>query len=132
MLAGLEKGTGYYLQNHLFLTKMALLALILLLEIRPMITLIRWRKTMSLGETPDTGAAPLLARISFVQAWLVVLMVLAQTFLLRTRLGIEREQLRLEFHRVAVEATHLPGMLDEEIAKQQRDREMVSRESAFR
>jgi len=77
LLAGLEKGTGYYLQNHLFLTKMALLALVLLLEIRPMITLIRWRKTVSRGEAPDTRAAPLLARISFVQAWLIVLMVFA-------------------------------------------------------
>jgi putative membrane protein len=77
LLAGLEKGTGYYLQNHVFLTKMALLALVLLLEIRPMITLIRWRATVSRGEAPDTKAAPLLARISFVQAGLIVLMVFA-------------------------------------------------------
>ena len=83
LLAGLEKGTGYYLQNHLFLTKMALLALVLLLEIRPMITLIRWRKTVSRGEAPDTRAAPLLARISFVQAWLIVLMVFAATAMAR-------------------------------------------------
>lgn len=83
LLAGLEKGTGYYLQNHLFLTKMALLVLVLLLEIRPMITLIRWRKTVSRGEVPDTRAAPLLARISFVQAWLIVLMVFAATAMAR-------------------------------------------------
>ena len=83
LLAGLEKGTGYYLQNHLFLTKMALLALVLLLEIRPMITLIRWRKTVSRGEAPDTRAAPLLARISFAQAWLIVLMVFAATAMAR-------------------------------------------------
>jgi putative membrane protein len=83
LLAGLEKGTGYYLQNHLFLTKMALLALVLLLEIRPMITLIKWRKTVSRGEAPDTRAAPLLARISFAQAWLIVLMVLAATAMAR-------------------------------------------------
>jgi putative membrane protein len=83
LLAGLEKGTGYYLQNHLFMTKMALLALVLLLEIRPMITLIRWRKTVSRGEAPDTRAAPLLARISFVQAWLIVLMVFAATAMAR-------------------------------------------------
>jgi putative membrane protein len=83
LLAGLEKGTGYYLQNHLFLTKMALLVLVLLLEIRPMITLIRWRKTVSRGESPDTRAAPLLARISFVQAWLIVLMVFAATAMAR-------------------------------------------------
>ena len=83
LLAGLEKGTGYYLQNHLFLTKMALLGLVLLLEIRPMITLIRWRKTVSRGEAPDTRAAPLLARISFVQAWLIVLMVFAAAAMAR-------------------------------------------------
>ncbi len=83
LLGGLEKGTGYYLQNHLFLTKMALLALVLLLEIRPMITLIRWRKTLSRGEAPDTKAAPLLGRISFVQAWLIVLMVFAAAAMAR-------------------------------------------------
>ena len=83
LLAGLEKGTGYYLQNHLFLTKMALLGLVLLLEIRPMITLIRWRKTVSRGEAPDTRAAPLLARISCVQAWLIVLMVFAAAAMAR-------------------------------------------------
>ena len=83
LLAGLEKGTGYYLQNHLFLTKMALLALVLLLEIRPMITLIGWRKTVSRGEAPDTRAAALLARISFIQAWLIVSMVFAATAMAR-------------------------------------------------
>jgi putative membrane protein len=83
LLAGLEKGTGYYLQNHLFLTKMALLGLVLLLEIRPMITLIRWRMTVSRGEAPDTRAAPLLARISFVQAGLIVLMVFAAAAMAR-------------------------------------------------
>jgi putative membrane protein len=83
LIAGLEKGTGYYLQNHIFLTKMALLALVLLLEIRPMITLIRWRMTVSRGEAPDTRAAPLLARISFVQAWLIVLMVFAAAAMAR-------------------------------------------------
>ena len=83
LLGGLEKGTGYYLQNHLFLTKMALLGLVLLLEIRPMITLIRWRMTVSRGEAPDTRAAPLLARISFVQAGLIVLMVFAAAAMAR-------------------------------------------------
>jgi putative membrane protein len=83
LIAGLEKGTGYYLQNHVFLAKMALLALVLLLEIRPMITLIRWRVTVSRGEAPDTRAAPLLARISFVQAGLIVLMVFAAAAMAR-------------------------------------------------
>lgn len=83
LLAGLEKGTGYYLQNHIFLTKMALLALVLLLEIRPMITLIRWRRAAARREAPDTSAAPMLARISFVQAGLIVLMVFAAAAMAR-------------------------------------------------
>lgn len=83
LLAGLEKGTGYYLQNHVFLTKLALFALLLLLEIRPMITLIRWRRAVSRGEAPDTRGARLLAGISFVQAWLIVLMVFAATAMAR-------------------------------------------------
>jgi putative membrane protein len=83
LLAGLEKGTGYYLQNHVFLTKMALLGLILLLELRPMITLIKWRAAVSRGQIPDTRAAASLARISFIQAGLVVLMVFAATAMAR-------------------------------------------------
>ena len=83
LLAGLEKGTGYYLQNHIFLTKMALLALVLLLEIRPMITLIRWRRAVARREAPDTRAAPMLARISFVQAGLIMLMVFAAAAMAR-------------------------------------------------
>lgn len=75
LLAGLEKDTGYYFQNHLFLTKMALLVLILVLEVWPMITLIKWRRRVTAGEQPVTKTARALARISFAQAGLVVLMV---------------------------------------------------------
>ena len=42
-LGGLEKGTDYYLQNHVFLTKMGLFVLLLALEVSPIVTLIRWR-----------------------------------------------------------------------------------------
>jgi putative membrane protein len=83
LLAGLDKGTGYYLQNHVFLTKMALLILILLLELRPMITLIKWRASVSRGQLPNTNAAASLARISFIQVGLVVLMVFAATAMAR-------------------------------------------------
>lgn len=75
LLAGIEKDTAYYLQNHLFLTKMALLVIVLALEIRPMNTLIAWRRRVAAGEQPDTTPARLLARISFVQAGLIVLMI---------------------------------------------------------
>jgi putative membrane protein len=83
LLGGLEKGTSYYLQNHMFLTKMGLFLLILILEIWPMVTLIRWRRLVAAGQSLDTSAARRLSNISFVQAGLVVLMVFAATAMAR-------------------------------------------------
>jgi putative membrane protein len=80
---GLEKGSAYYLHNHLFLTKMALLGLILALEIRPMLSLIRWRMQVRRGEQPDTRQGSRLAGTSALQAILLVLMVLAATGMAR-------------------------------------------------
>ena len=80
---GLEKGSAYYLHNHLFWGKMTLLLMILILELSPMVTLIRWRTQVARGELPDIRAAPRFARISFLQAALVVLMVLAATGMAR-------------------------------------------------
>ena len=82
-LGGLEKGTAYYLQNHVFWTKMLLLAVILALEVGPIITFSRWRRDLAAGRTPDVGRAAGLARISVAQAGLVILMVLAATALAR-------------------------------------------------
>jgi len=75
LLAGLEKDTTYYFHNHVFLGKMALFAIILALEVKPMITLIGWRRQVARGEQPDTSGARLLARISSAQAWIVIVMV---------------------------------------------------------
>ena len=83
LLPGTEKVTDYYLRNHMFFTKMGLLLLILILEVWPMVTLIRWRSRVARGELPDLRAAPLMARISFVQAGLVVLMVFAAAAMAR-------------------------------------------------
>lgn len=80
---GLEKGTLYYLHNRLFWLKMVLLGLILALEVRPMLTLLRWRRELARGAQPNTSAAPRLARVSFLQAALVGLMVLAATAMAR-------------------------------------------------
>jgi putative membrane protein len=80
---GWEKGSAYYLHNHLFLTKMVLLGIILILEIRPVVTLMGWRTHVRRGEAPDTKAAPTLARISFWQAGIVVLMVITATGMAR-------------------------------------------------
>ncbi len=80
---GYEKGSFYYLHNRFFWAKMGLLAAILLLEVAPMLSLIRWRAAVARGSAPDTRAASRFARISFVQAVLVVLMVLAATAMAR-------------------------------------------------
>ncbi len=80
---GYEKGSFYYLHNRLFWAKMVLLAAILVLELGPMIALIRWRAAVARGNVPDTRAAHRFAGISFAQAALVVLMVLAATAMAR-------------------------------------------------
>lgn len=86
-LAGTEKSTAYYFSNHIFFAKMGLLALVLLLEIWPMVTLIRWR----IAAGRQTLAAPealgrtsrLLARVSDVQTLLVIAMVVAAVMMAR-------------------------------------------------
>ena len=76
-----EKSVAYYMNSHAFFAKMALLVIILVLELWPMITLIRWRVTLRKGatieHTVDTLAARRMAMMSHVQAMLVVLMVFA-------------------------------------------------------
>ncbi|HEU4628642.1 MAG TPA: DUF2214 family protein [Gemmatimonadaceae bacterium] len=83
LLAGTEKATAYYLDNHLFWGKMALLGCVLLLELWPMATLVGWRIQLARDEAPDTTRAGTLARISFAQAGLVLLMVVAATGMAR-------------------------------------------------
>lgn len=83
VFSGFEKGSAYYLHDRVFFIKMDLLALILLFEIWPMATLIRWRLKVRRRAAVDTSPAAALARISTVQAVLVVLMVFAATALAR-------------------------------------------------
>ena len=77
LFTGIEKGSAYYLGNHVFLTKMALFVLIVVLEIRAIRILGSWRKSLGAagGKLPDTSAAPGLARISVIQAGIVIVMV---------------------------------------------------------
>lgn len=81
--AGFEKGAAYYVHNHFFLAKMVLLFFILALEVWPMATFIKWRIGVARGETIDASAAPTFARISVIEAVLVVLMVLAAVAMAR-------------------------------------------------
>jgi putative membrane protein len=87
LIAGTEKPQGYYLVNHIFFAKMGLLVIILVLEIWPMIVLIRWRSALGKGrpvaEFASTRVARRIARISAVQAVLVACMVVAAVMMAR-------------------------------------------------
>jgi putative membrane protein len=83
LFGGMEKGTEYYFHNHVFWTKMLLLGLILILEVRPMLAFVRWRMMVGRGEAVDTRHAARFARISHLQAGLIALMVLAATAMAR-------------------------------------------------
>jgi len=80
---GYEKGSDYYLHQPLFHVKMTLLVLILLLELAPMIRFIKWRIALARGTRLDLHQAGLFARISHVQALLIVLMMIAASGMAR-------------------------------------------------
>jgi putative membrane protein len=78
---GYEKGTAYYLQSDAFIAKMAVLGVVLVLEVWPMVTLLRIRLGGATAVPP--GSARAFARISELQAILVVVMVLLATAMAR-------------------------------------------------
>lgn len=80
---GLEKGTAHYLGSHWFMGKLGLFGLVLLLELLPMITLIRWRMARKRGQPIALERAPLLARLTFLQVPLLLLMVVMAAALAR-------------------------------------------------
>jgi putative membrane protein len=81
--AGLEKGTAFYLNSALFWTKMGLFAAVLALEVGPMITLIRWRRQLARGTSPDTQSARTLYLLSHVEMALVIVIVFVASFMAR-------------------------------------------------
>jgi putative membrane protein len=81
--AGLEKGTAFYLASSLFWVKLGLFLLVVVLEIKPMLTLIRWRGQRRRGQTPDTSPARALYVLTHVEMALVVVMVFVATFMSR-------------------------------------------------
>jgi putative membrane protein len=80
---GLEKGTGFYLHSPLFWVKMALFLLVLMLEIRPMITFIRWRSKLGRGEAVDTSPARALYTLNHIELAIVVVMVFVASMMAR-------------------------------------------------
>jgi len=80
---GLEKGAEFYLRSPLFWTKMTLLLVVILLEIRPMVTFIRWRIQLGRGLEVDTTVARSLYTLNHVQLAVVVVMVFVASLLAR-------------------------------------------------
>ena len=81
-LMGTEKARGYYPSNHFFLAKMGLFVVILLLELRPIVALTRWRREAARGMV-DTAAARHLGIISHIEAAIVVVMVFLASLMAR-------------------------------------------------
>lgn len=81
--APLEKGAVYYLTNGLFHLKLGLFVLIFALELWPMVTLIRWRLALAREEAPDVSGARTLARLSDLEAALVLVIVGVSSFMAR-------------------------------------------------
>lgn len=77
--AGLEKPSGYYLSNPVFHAKLGLFILIVAIEVWPAITLIRWRRSFSAGESAErlmnSGGARRIALLSHIEALMVVAVV---------------------------------------------------------
>jgi putative membrane protein len=80
---GLEKGSQFYLSSPTFGLKMALLVLVLLLEIWPMVTFIRWRVARSRGRELAKGHVGTLYLINQTQLGIVVVMVFVASFMAR-------------------------------------------------
>lgn len=80
---GLEKGSDYYLQNTAFLIKMGLFILIFALEMKPMITLIKWRVAKGKGQPIDLSVAPSMARVTYIQLVLLFPIVTMATAMAR-------------------------------------------------
>ena len=83
LLAATEKSVEYYMRNPLFHLKMGLFLLVLLLEIWPMVTLIRWRRALGRNQTAAFGSAHRIARISTIEAFIIVIIVFVAAALAR-------------------------------------------------
>lgn len=83
VFGGLEKGSQFYLTSRLFWVKMALFAIVILLEIWPMVTFMRWRGVSRRGGRPDTRHVRALFILNHIELALVVVMVFVASFMAR-------------------------------------------------
>jgi putative membrane protein len=78
-----EKGTQFYVSSTMFHLKIGLFLLILLLEIMPMVGLIKWRIALKRGATPDLSRAGLYSTLSHLEAGVVAAIVFVAAFMAR-------------------------------------------------
>ena len=83
VLSGIEKPTDYYMANWLFHAKMTMLGLILLLEIRPVMVIGKWRRQVRKRAPIEIVAARGMATTSWIQVVLVILMIAAASGMAR-------------------------------------------------
>lgn len=84
--AGIEKASTFYTHNGFFLVKMGLFLGVFLLELRPMMTFIGWRRARTSGRTPWTlPEAPLgaLIRVNDAEVALTVIIPFAAALMAR-------------------------------------------------
>jgi putative membrane protein len=82
--AGVEKQSAFYLRNGFFYVKMGLFVVVLLLEIAPMVTFIRWRIARGRGADPLAQARlGSLIRINDIEVALVVIIPFAASLMAR-------------------------------------------------
>jgi putative membrane protein len=70
---------AHYLGNHIFVAKLWLVGCIVLLEIIPMLTLIRWRFALAQDDPIRFRPTALVVRVSFVQTFLMLCVLFVAT-----------------------------------------------------
>ena len=73
---GLDKGTDYYLNSTAFLLKMGLFLLVFMIEIKPMITFIKWRSKKKKGVEIDLSESRSLMISSQIELALIAIIIL--------------------------------------------------------
>lgn len=80
---GLEKGTDYYLSCTTFLLKFGLFILVFFLEIKPMVTLMKWRMSIRKGKAIDMSVASNISKISYIELIILFVIVFLATLMAR-------------------------------------------------
>jgi putative membrane protein len=80
---GLEKGSEFYLSQPFFWVKMGLFGAVWLVEIRPMVTFIRWRIGLGKGVQPDLSTVDSLRVHNTVEIVLLLLIPFAAAAMAR-------------------------------------------------